>query len=247
MTPSLPEPASRLVTRREAEPLLGYAPGSLKAVMQQQKNRWPAPVACRVKGRALLYELAALQDISQRGEVRSRRRAGSDPDGLVTCLTCGRRYRSLGPHLARTHQMTAAEYRAEHRLPATTALMADDVRASLSRTRTAAMADDPDLVGRMRTAALPQEELLRRSAKARAGTDNLPTIQAARAAGAHRTLPAAQQARQDALEAKAHASGFTSMQDAINRTRSMTNKAAAERIGVGITTVKRWRRKPTDD
>ncbi|MFI1176792.1 hypothetical protein [Streptomyces melanogenes] len=41
--------ASRSVTRREVEPLLGYAAGSLKAVMQQQQGRcWLAPVACRV-------------------------------------------------------------------------------------------------------------------------------------------------------------------------------------------------------
>ncbi|MCX5114647.1 hypothetical protein OOK13_40520 [Streptomyces sp. NBC_00378] len=54
MSTDTPGSASRLVTRREAEPLLGYARGSLKAVMQQQRGRWPDPVACRVKGRALL-------------------------------------------------------------------------------------------------------------------------------------------------------------------------------------------------
>ncbi|MGK4909675.1 MucR family transcriptional regulator [Streptomyces albus] len=233
---------SRLVTRREAEPLLGYATGSLKAVMQQQRGRWPDPVACRVRGRALLWELDALRAVTREGGVRSKRVAGADADGLITCLSCGRQFRSLGPHLARTHHMTAAEYRAEHRLPASTALMATGVRAALSQTRIAAMDDDPELVGRMHAAALPRQELFRRAADARAGTDDLPLVRAARAAGARRTLPAAQQARREALEAKARAAGFESMAAAIDATRNMSSRAAATRIGVSPSTVKRWRR-----
>ncbi|MFI9329312.1 hypothetical protein ACIGZJ_17425 [Kitasatospora sp. NPDC052868] len=48
--------ASRLVARREAEPLLGHAPGSLKAVMQQQRGRRPEPLACRRHDRALPWD-----------------------------------------------------------------------------------------------------------------------------------------------------------------------------------------------
>ncbi|MFJ3762953.1 MucR family transcriptional regulator [Streptomyces sp. NPDC090080] len=235
-------PASRLVTRREAEPLLGYAPGSLKAVMQQQRGRWPDPVACRVKGRALLWELQALQAATHHGRAQSRRPAGADPDGLITCLSCGHRYRSLGPHLARTHHTTAAEYRAEHQLPASTALMATDVRAALSTARTTAMADDPDLVTRMRAAALPQEELSRRSADSRSATNDLPAVRAARAAGARRTLPAARQARRDAFEAKARVAGYDSMAAAIDATRHLPSSSAAAQIGISTTTVRRWRR-----
>ena len=245
MTPAPDGSASRLVTRREAEPLLGYAPGSLKAVMQQQRGRWPAPVACRLKGRALLYGLEELRAVAHGGsrDVRSRRRAGADADGLVTCLSCGHRYRSLGPHLARAHHMTAAEYRAEHRLPATTALMATDVRSALSRARTSAMADDTELVDRMRSAALPRQELARRSAEGRAGTDDLPTVRAARAAAARQTLPAAQRARREALEAQARAAGYASVAAAIEATRHLSSRAAATRIGIGASTVKRWRRR----
>ncbi len=246
MTPSPHRSASRLVTRREAEPILGYAPGSLKTVMQQQRGRWPDPVACRLRGRALLYDLEALRAVAapHSGNVRSRRRAGADSDGLVTCLSCGHRYRSLGPHLARAHHLTAAEYRAEHHIPATTALMATDVRAALSQARTSAMTDDPDLINRMRSGALPQQELARRSAEGRAGTDDLPAVRAARAAGARRTLPAAQQARRDALEARARTAGFESMAAAIEATRHLSSRAAAMRIGVGASTVKRWRLRP---
>lgn len=236
--------ASRLVTRREAEPVLGYAPGSLKAVMQQQRGRWPAPVACRVRGRALLWELDALRAVIQPSNaVRSRRPASDDEDGLVTCLTCGRQFRSLGPHLARVHQMTAADYRAEHRLPASAALMATDVRTALSSARTSAMADDPELIARMRAAALPLQELARRSADARAGTNDLPAVRAARRSGALRTLPAAQRARREALEERARAAGFTSMATAIEATRNLPSRAAAARLGIGSSTVRRWRRK----
>lgn len=235
--------AFRLVTRREAEPLLGYAPGSLKAVMQKQRGRWPQPVACRIRGRALQWDLAELRATAHHGTTRSKRRAGADPDGLITCLYCDRRFRSLGPHLARIHQVTAVEYRAEHRLPATTALMATDVRAALSQARTAAMTDDPDLIDRMRAAALPQQELVRRSAEARAGTDDLPAVRAARAAGARRTLPAAQQARRNLLEAKAQAAGYGSMAEAVEATRHLPSRAAAARVGVGASTINRWRSK----
>ncbi|CAM5361394.1 MucR family transcriptional regulator [Streptomyces viridochromogenes] len=119
MTSALDGSASRLVTRREAEPILGYAPGGLKAVMQQH-GRWPDPVACVLKGRALLCDLEELRSADAHvgsDGVRSRRPAGASADGLATCLSCGHRYRSLGPHLARAHHTTAAEYRAEHRLP----------------------------------------------------------------------------------------------------------------------------------
>lgn len=237
-------PASQLVSRREAEPLLGYAPGSLKSVMQQQRGRWPSPVACRVRGRALLWELEALRAVARSGgSVRSRRPAGDGDDGLVACLICDRPFRSLGPHLARAHEMTAEEYRAEHRLPAGAVLMGSGVRAALSESRIAAMAADPELITRMRDAALPAEELARRSADARAGTDDLPAVRAARRAGALRTIPAAQQARRDALEETARSAGYPSMADAIEATRDMAVATAAERIGVSASTVKRWRRR----
>jgi|GEM_PF-5344799 len=232
-----------LVTRREAEPLLGYASGSLKAVMQQQRGRWPEPVACQANHpRALLWDLDELLAAAAPGQApTSRRVSGADGGGLMTCLECGRRYRSLGPHLARAHQMTATEYREQHRLPATTALMATDVRASLSKTRRAAMEDDPELVARMRAATPPGEELARRSAEARAGTDDLAAVRAARGAAGQRNIRQAQAVRRDRLERAARDAGFSSMSAAIDATRDLTARVAADRIGVGATTVKRWR------
>ncbi|MFJ2193731.1 MucR family transcriptional regulator [Kitasatospora sp. NPDC087861] len=209
----------------------------------QQQDRWPDPVACRRRDRALLWELDALLAAARpASEARSRRPDGADTDGLVTCLVCGRRFRSLAPHLARVHEMSAAEYRAEYALPASTALMATDVRSSLSQARREAMAADPDLLDPMRTATPPLDELARRSAAARVGTDNLPAVRSARRAGALRTLPAANQARKEALEAVAQAAGFTSMTAAIEATRDLSSRAAARRIGITANTVRRWRR-----
>ncbi|MGZ3103579.1 MucR family transcriptional regulator [Streptomyces sp. H62] len=220
--------------------------------MQQQRGRWPAPVACRVRGRALLYNLEELRAAAtaRSGNARSRRPVGADADGLVTCLSCRRRFRSLGPHLARAHEMTAAQYRAEYRLPATAALMAADVRTALSQARTSAMADDPDLVARMRAATPPLPELSRRSAETRAGTDDddLPAVRAACASSAARTtLPAARQARQAALEAQAQAAGYASVAAAIAATQHLSSRAAAVRIGIGASTVKRWRHRLQHD
>jgi hypothetical protein len=175
--------------------------------------------------------------------IRSRRPAGADADGLVTCLICDRRFRSLGPHLYRAHQISAADYRAEHGLPAGAILMATATRQALSDARQQAMQEDADLVGRMRAATPSSEELARRSAEARAGTDGLAQVRAARRRGAQTTQPFTVQARRDLMDATARAAGYTSMRDAIEETRALPSREAATRIGVGASTVKRWRRK----
>lgn len=174
---------------------------------------------------------------------RSRRPDGADADGLVTCLTCGQRFRSLGPHLYRAHQMSAAEYRAEHKLPASVALMATSTRQALSDARQRAMQEDPDLVGRMRAATPSPEELARLSAAARAGTNDLPRVRAARRRGAQATQPRTVQTRREQMDAVARVAGYSSMTDAIEATRDLSSRQAAARIGVGASTVKRWRQK----
>lgn len=174
---------------------------------------------------------------------RSHRPDGADADGLVTCLTCGRRFRSLGPHLYRAHQMSAAEYRTEHNLPASAALMATSTRQALSDARRQAIQEDPDLVGRMRAATPPAEELARRSAEARAGTDGLAQVRAARRRGGKATQSLAVQARREQMDAVARAAGYSSMANAIEATRDLPSRQAAAQIGVGASTVKRWRQK----
>lgn len=75
----------------------GFFPGSHTVTMQQQRGRWPAPVVCRVRGRALPYDLQELRAAAtaRSGDVRSRRRASAD--GLVTFLSCERRFAPLAP------------------------------------------------------------------------------------------------------------------------------------------------------
>lgn len=82
-----PIPTAReLVTRAEAAPRLGFAgAASLKAIMWQQRGRWPEPVACALYGPRTMQwdwaELAAAAPRHARSGQRSRR-----ADGLVTCL-----------------------------------------------------------------------------------------------------------------------------------------------------------------
>ncbi|MFK0297236.1 MucR family transcriptional regulator [Streptomyces sp. NPDC090442] len=57
-----------------------------------------------------------------------------DDDGTsVLCHECGRRYRSLGPHVSGAHGMTAAEYKAAHGLARSRSLAATTLRESLSQ------------------------------------------------------------------------------------------------------------------
>ncbi len=231
-----------LVTRREAEPILGYAPGSLKAVMQQQRGRWPAPVACRIRGRALLWDLGELHAAARSGTGRgSRRPDGADPDGLVTCLECGRRFRSLGPHLARAHRITADAYREQHQLPASAALMATGTRNALSATRLEAIRESPDLLDRMTSATPSLEELARRSAEARAGTDHLPAVRAARRRGWDVSVRKSAQVREEHREQAARSAGYASWAEAISKTRHLSGRQAASLLSVGQATVQRWR------
>lgn len=169
---------------------------------------------------------------------RKRRHAG-DAD-LIECLYCHDRMRSLGPHLYRIHQVSAADYRAEHRLPAGYRLMAASMRDELSEQRRQAMADDPSIVAGMIPGA--HGDMAARSAEARAGTDGLPAVREARRRGTPIANAAAVAAKRARLDGIARAAGFESMTDAIEQTRDLSSRAAAARIGVGASTVKRWRR-----
>ncbi|MFE3059110.1 MucR family transcriptional regulator [Nocardia sp. NPDC059239] len=232
------------MTRAEAAPRLGFASAaSLKTVMGTQRARWPAPVACALPTRALLWDWPDLAAVAYgpRPAGRSRRADAADDDGLVTCLTCGRRFRSLGPHLSRAHQLTATQYRTEHGLPASATLMAHASRETLSEARHAEMAADPDRLAPMRAATPPLDELARRSASVRAATDNLPAVQHARRLSAQANNPAAQAARRAAMLARVQEAGYASIEDAVHRTAHLSRNAAAEKIGVGRTTITRWR------
>jgi hypothetical protein len=173
----------------------------------------------------------------------SRRPSAADDDGLVTCLICGKRYKSLGPHLFRIHQTSAADYRAAHQLPASATLMATSTRKALSAARQEAMKDDPELVARMRAATPPVKDIARRSAAARARTDGLEAVKASRRRGWDQAIAKSVAARREHLDQAARAAGFSSWRQALEDLQDRSSREVAERLGVGKTTVRRWRRK----
>jgi predicted transcriptional regulator len=126
---------------------------------------------------------------AQREEAASSDEASEQipPDGL-TCLICGRRFQSLGPHLRSAHQMSGADYLAAHQLPASAALMDTQTREALS-----------------------------------SGL------------------------RREAREAAARKAGFGSWQEAVEATQSLSSSEAAAQLGVGKSTIMRWRQRDADN
>ncbi len=233
--------APRLVTRREAEPILGYAPHSLKAVMQQQRGRWPDPLACRVKGRALLWDLDALRTAARHGGTGSSRPSGADTDGLVTCLSCGpplplpgaaSRTRPPGdsrrvPRRAPTAGLRRAHGHRRPRRPGRLHGLRDVHRSRLHRPdarRSAALAGTHPPLRRV-----PGGH--QRPARRTSGTGRWRPPHPPRSPTGPPQHPGNQ----------SPAAGFASMAAAIHATRHLSSRAAAARIGIGASTVKRWR------
>lgn len=120
-------------------------------------------------GRALLWRRAEILLM-----------AGAEP--WVVCLICERRFRSLGPHLAKTHGVTAAEYRSEHQLRASLPLTGDQTRSRLVETTRAAMDADPGWTQRMR-AAMPPLEVIAQASGGGQGRHRQPAPGACRPRG----------------------------------------------------------------
>ena len=119
--------------------------------------------------------------------------------------------------------------------------MGDQTRSRLVETTRAAMDADPGWTQRMRAAMPPLEVIAQASAEARAVTDSLPQVRAARAAGAREAQPKASAARRQAVLERA---GFSTMSEAVEAVAGLSVPAAAVRLGVGRTTVRRWRSSP---
>lgn len=234
-------PGSRLVTRAEAATALGYSAKSLASLMSRHPDRWPEPVALLRVGRVwrMLWDLDALLALSPQStgrEARSRPTV-SDSDGILTCLECGRRYRALGAHLRRAHDMTAAEYRDTHQLPRTAALAADSTR-TLGRERM--LAEDTSHLDAYRTRDRLAELLPAGIASARQ-TRDYEVVREHRLPGQRRAAQVMQARRAEALEARALARGYRSVADGIEQTREMPTRAAAAALGISATSVLRWR------
>jgi len=231
---------STLVTRGEAGAMLGYSATSLATLMHRHPDRWPDPVALLRVGRVWqklwnAAELRAAAPPTQATERRGARATVSDPDGLLTCLECNIRLRGL----------TAAEYRERHRLPATGALQADGLRQAGSERQRAILADDPAALDHLRPWQDPSHLDAIRSAAVETHheTRGRPLVRAHRAPGQRAGVQAMLDSRQAKLDATAVAAGYESLEDAVRRTADLSAREAAARVGVGESTVRRWRAK----
>jgi len=232
---------SRLVTRREAADDLGYSAASLATLISRYPQRWPRPAAMLRVGRVwqMLWDLDELQSaVPPLRESRiGRGSTVSESDGIIRCLECGLRFRNLGRHLNAAHDMTAAEYRSAHQLPATAALMADAQRAQghdrmmdadiahLAKFRT------PEHLNQMRAAAIESIRV----------TEDYAAVRAARAAGRRYAVQVMHGKRMLAIDDKARQAGYEGIDDAIRATQALAGTAAAAKIGIGHTTVLRRR------
>lgn len=235
-------PGSRLVTRVEASTALGYSTTSLASLMSRHPDRWPGPVAALRVGRVwqLLWDLDELIAAAPQGSIRGRRGARptvTDEDGILTCLECGRRFRALGVHLRRAHGMTSAEYREAHRLPRSAALAADSTRA-LGWERM--QAEDTSHLDVYRTRER-LAEMLPASVEAIRETRDYPIVREHRLPGRQHAVTVMAERRAAALEARVVARGYASLADGIEQTRDLSSRAAGAALGIGATSVLRWR------
>lgn len=240
----------RLVTRAEAAVALGYSPRSLATVMSRHRDRWPAPVGRRRVGRVWqhLYDLdemlaAAPPARPDRDAPLTSAATISDPDGLLTCLECEGRYRSLGRHLAAAHAMTGAEYREAHQLPATGALWADGLRADAQARQRAALVEDPDHLAHLTPYQTPQwaRRIAASAAEPLDRTRGYDLVRLHRLPGQRHAVRQMVAARLARLDRAAQEHGYRDLADAIAATRTLTAAEAARRIGVSPQTVRRRR------
>lgn len=244
---------SRLVTRIEAANLLGYSVTSMATVMSRAPERWPRPAGMLRQGRVWLLLWDADELLAAAPPATATRRSGavatiSDTDGLLTCLECGRRMRSLGRHLSAKHQMSAVEYRERHHLPATGALAADGTRQALSEHQRAALATDPDALNHLQTWQTPEHLAVMRDAAidSHRTTMTYELVRDHRRPGQRRAVQVMNESRRSRLDEIARGTGFTSIEAAIEETAELPARQAGLRIGIGASTVRRWRKRRHD-
>lgn len=238
-----------LITRAEAAELLGYSLATLATYMARDPEAWPRPIGKR--GQANLYDREALLAAarpahSSVGDDRLGAASSiSDPDGLITCLYCGHRARNLGQHLKHRHQVSARDYRVEHKLPATGALMADGVREANSRRQRERLDAEPTALDHLRPYHCSEwtTAIAREAAETIRETSGYETVRARHAPGRRAGVEAMAAARARQLAAKVVARGFESVGEAIEATRSLPVREASARTGLSATTVRRWRQR----
>jgi hypothetical protein len=241
--------SERLVSRREAAEILGYSLRSLETLMSRTPARWPKPVSRQKRGRTWvpLYSLRQLQATAGASpDPELLRGMGgatvSDEDGLIVCLECNRRFRSLSGHL-RTHGLTSAEYRERHCLPATAALSSDATRLASQSYWRSRLADDPAALDHLTQYHDPArlDEMRERGIEKHHETRDYEVVRENRLPGQRRGVEAMVAARLAKLDAAVREHGYTTVEAAVIATREMSMKAAARATGLSEQTVKRRR------
>jgi len=240
--------SSRLLTRDEVADRLGYSRTSMATVMSRDPQRWPRPAAMLRRGRVwvLLWDADEIDAVAPPATATQRRGARatvSDSDGLLTCLECGRRYRSLGRHLHAAHQLSAAEYRARHDLPATAALRADGDRERSAQYWRQRLAVDPTAVDHLQPWNRPDhlDAIRPKAIEVHRSTRELEIVRAHRAPGQRYAVQAMLARRRARLDDLARAAGYPDFAAAIEAMRDLPATEAARRIGCGASTVRRYR------
>lgn len=158
-----------------------------------------------------------------------------EANGRLRCLECGRWYRFLPPHLGPAHEMSAAEYRERHQLPARLGLRGSDLRARAAEQGRDRYAARPDIRAAMERGRADGPVPLRYEEARR--TAGRPLNRAAKRAGGQ----AARAARLARLDARAVALGYDDLAAYLAARSAVSEAAVAQELGCGRATVGRWR------
>ncbi len=221
-----------IVTRREAAAEIGCSVDTIAKRLREADA--PERVGVDAVG-AYLYDLDELRDWILRDRVGDGERLGSPTlvGDSVTCLECGQRLLTLRRHLER-HDMSMDEYRERHRLPFGAPLTSIHSRAAHKRASEAAgVAANLDHArqGERQAAGVPH---LRESRRARQQT---PAMEASRA----KAVAAMEARKREVMTARMRALGHESIEAAIEATAHLSVTDAARTLGIGKTTLRRWR------
>ncbi|MFI6986011.1 MucR family transcriptional regulator [Embleya sp. NPDC050154] len=158
-----------------------------------------------------------------------------EADGRLQCLECGRWYRLLPPHLGQAHDISAAEYRERHQLPARLGLRATDLRERATEQGRKRYAARPDIRAAMEAGRVVAPEVGAPEASRR--TAGRVMNRAAKRAGGR----AAREARLARLDARAVALGYADLAGYLEAVKDRPVAVVARELGCGRATVGRWR------
>lgn len=221
------------VTVREAAELLHCSASLIQKRCRREPDA-PQRVGVSETG-AALYDLDELEAFILRDRLGDRYtpRTATIAGDYIECLECGAKLLMLGRHLGK-HDMTADEYREKHRLPYTAPLSSMHVRAAFADAVTADGRSElisHDRQAELQAAGVPH---LRDSRRNRHQTE---AWNAARAVA----VEAMRARRREILLEKLRAAGYDSIEDALAGTAHLSGAAAARALGVGSSSVLRWR------